>query len=96
MVKWFNLKGLSEKGFPDVPKLSGVYLLRWSKNGNSIPIGRLEGTDSQGLLYIGKASNLKKRISDLWRGVSEFKAGHTIRKTMSFCKVYELIDVSDY
>jgi len=95
-TKWYNFETLAEKEFEGVPKLPGIYLLRWSKNGTPIPIGRLKDIDNKGLLYIGSSLNLKRRIRDLWKGVSEYKPGHTIRKTITFCKVFETIKTDEY
>ncbi len=46
----------------DIPTASGIYTVRFWKDGHFVPIGRAAGTDNGGIIYIGKSQNLQKRI----------------------------------
>ena len=65
----------------DVPSVPGVYQMRWAVNGQSQAIPRANGVDKSGLLYIGKATNLKRRLRELYRGITEGRANHTAAYT---------------
>jgi hypothetical protein len=61
----------------------GVYQIRWAIDGKPQIIHRVNGDDESGILYIGESDNLKKRISDLWRGISTGH-GHTAGWTYDY------------
>ena len=50
-----------------IPKYWGVYFIHSYNNQIPIRINRVLGTDVEGLLYIGKAINLRERLRMLWR-----------------------------
>lgn len=96
-IQWNRLIDLPLKKFRDVPKLSGVYFVRWSRNGKPVSIPRLRGVDHKGILYIGQAKNLRRRLRELCRGIKRNDAeAHTISKTIIFCKVFEIIKFGEY
>jgi len=95
-IKWYRLKDLVDKKFNDVPNLSGIYFVRWSKNGKPISIPRLRGLDEKGVLYIGSAKYLKRRVRELWKGINKNVEAHTIGKTIIFCKIFEIISLDEY
>jgi predicted GIY-YIG superfamily endonuclease len=93
-VTWHRLEDLAAKNFQEVPNGPGIYFVRWSKGGEAIPINRLSGCDNNGILYIGSAKNLRRRVKQLWKGVNGDVRGHTIGKTIKFCTVSEVIKPS--
>ena len=100
-IIWKNLKDLASKDFPNVQRNSGIYFLRWVKNGNPVKINRIAETDNKGLLYIGKSNDLKNRFKRIWNGInsdkkSNYKNIPTLRKTIFFCKIHELIKIDEY
>ena len=95
-IKWYKLKDLTIKNFKEITKDSGIYFVRWSKNGKPVSISRLNGVDQKGILYIGSAKELRKRIRELWKGINGQVENHTIGKTIIFCKVSEIINLDDY
>ena len=53
----------------------GVYILKCGDD-NPIPINRLLGTDSEGILYIGKADSFTNRVAELKKSISpQYKSG---------------------
>jgi len=77
----------------------GVYILRWAKNGNPVPIERIGGVDSEGILYIGvteRKGGLAKEISRLKEGIlrKEFRL-HTAVKSFIFQNLYDLIKIEE-
>ena len=76
--QWVALKTLS---LGDVPSVAGVYQMKWSVNGKPKSIHRANGVDKSGLLYIGKATNLKRRLRALYRGIIEGRLTHTAAYT---------------
>jgi hypothetical protein len=96
-IKWYNLKDLAVKKFNDIPtNVSGIYFVRWSKNGQPLYITRLRGVDHKGILYVGSAKKLRRRIRELWKGINGQIEAHTIGKTIIFCKIFEIIDLDEY
>lgn len=95
-IGWYKLKDLAVNKFKDIPNVSGVYFVRWSKNGKPISIHRLGGVDHKGILYIGSAVKLRRRIRELWKGINGQVEAHTIGKTIIFCKVFEIISLNEY
>lgn len=75
---WFPFSILK---WDTVPLESGVYEIRWAINGNAQPINRVDGTDEEGLLYIGKASEIKKRLRRFWNYITLEKGKHTAGHT---------------
>ena len=95
-IEWHTLTELAKDKFKVVPSDPGIYVARWSKEGKAVPIDRLANSDSKGILYIGSAKNLKNRIRKLCGGIKRESKGHTIFKTILFCKVFEAISPSEY
>ena len=95
-VNWHKLKDLAAKNFKDIPTDPGIYFVRWPKNGKPISIPRLAGVDHKGILYIGSAAKLKKRIRELWKGINGQVESHTIGKTIIFCKIFEIVNLDEY
>lgn len=50
-----------EAEWDEVPASSGVYIIRRRR-----PVSRLGGADRRGILYIGKAGNLRERLWQFW------------------------------
>ena len=95
-INWHKLKDLAAKNFKDIPTDPGIYFVRWSKNGKPTSIPRLAGVDHKGILYIGSAAKLKKRIRELWKGINGQVESHTIGKTIIFCKIFEIVNLDEY
>ena len=95
-IKWHKLKDLNVDNFKNIPKNSGIYFVRWSKDGSPVSIPRLDGIDQKGILYIGSAKELRRRIRELWKGINGRVEDHTIGKTIIFCKVFEIISLDEY
>lgn len=95
-IKWYKLKDLAVKNFTDIPNVSGIYFVRWAKNGTPVSIHRLRGFDHNGILYIGSAVNLRRRVRELWKGINGQVEAHTIGKTIIFCKVFEIVSLNEY
>jgi predicted GIY-YIG superfamily endonuclease len=97
IVEWNRLEDLAATRFREVPiDSSGVYFVRWSKNGAAVPIQRLSGVDDKGILYIGSAKKLKRRVRELWNGINGKVEQHTIGKTIIFCKISEIMKLNEY
>lgn len=98
-VKWYKLEDLAAEDFMSIPKTPGIYFVRWSKNGKPVPIGRLGGFDSNGLVYVGVAygrKGMKNRLQKLWEGITRKTGKHTIGMSIVFCKAFETIKPSEY
>ena len=100
-IIWKYLKDLASKDFLNVERKPGIYFLRWIKNGNPVRINRFAEPDYNGLLYIGKSNDLKSRFKRIWNGINlEKKSNHknipTLRKTIFFCKIHEVIKIDEY
>lgn len=98
---WKNLQELASEKFPGIKNEPGVYFIRWVKNEDPVTINRLRRSDSNGLLYIGETKTLRRRFQGIWRGINieietKTKKIHTLRKTIIFCKIYELINLDEY
>jgi len=61
-INWYGLEGLTTKNFVRVPNSLGVYFVRWARSGKPVPIHRLNGCDYNGILHIGSAKKLRRRI----------------------------------
>lgn len=95
-MKWHKLEDLATKGFHEVPNVSGIYVVRWSRDGKPVCIPRLGGSDLKGILYIGRAKRLRRRVRQLWAGVNQKAKKHTIARTIIFCKVFQLVNLNEY
>jgi hypothetical protein len=64
-VKWFPVKAIKaiDRDVEIVPSSPGIYVIF----GNP-PIYRIRGKDKAGILYIGKARNLQRRLYQFWDG----------------------------
>jgi hypothetical protein len=90
-LTWKNISDLTSNRFSGVPKNdSGIYVVRWHRQGKPVPIQRLGGTDESGILYIGSAKKLRRRIRTLCNGING-KGKHTMGRTLTFCKLRETI-----
>jgi excinuclease UvrABC nuclease subunit len=66
--------------FENIPEHPGVYkIYSLDVEGNPLPLQRVLGADVDGVLYIGKTSNLKNRLRMLWRALNPdyLATGHT-------------------
>jgi hypothetical protein len=95
-IKWYRLEDLAIKNFVEVPNSSGIYFVRWLRNGKPVPIHRLNGCDNNGILYIGSAKKLRRRARELWEGISGKVKRHTISRTIVFCGLLEVIRLSEF
>lgn len=95
-IKWYGLKELAVKKFNDIRNVHGVYFIRRSKNEKPVSIPRLGNVDHKGILYIGSAIKLRRRVRELWRGINGQVEDHTIGKTIIFCKISEIINLDEY
>jgi excinuclease UvrABC nuclease subunit len=95
-IRWYKLKDLAVKKFNDIRNVSGVYFVRRSKNGKPISIPRLGGFDHKGILYIGSAKKLRRRVRELWKGINGQVEVHTIGKTIIFCNISEVVNLDEY
>jgi len=95
-IKWYRLEDLASKKFYNTPNNPGIYFVRWSRNGKAVPISRLNGFDDKGILYIGSAKKLRRRVQELRKGIKGKVEAHTIGKTIIFCKIFEVVSLSEY
>ena len=84
MNRWAERLLLGTEKFDSIPPFSGVYEIRWAIKGTPQPIARVDGVDANGLLYIGKAENLRSRIKAFWRYIRSEKGKHTAGYTYVF------------
>ena len=80
-LQWSDWIALTDLDTGKVPSIAGVYQMRWASSGKPRPISRADGVDESGMLYIGKASNLKRRLKALRRGIIEERDFHTAAYT---------------
>lgn len=71
--QWSEWLPLRTEDFKTIPNLSGTYEIRWSIKGKPQSINRVNAVDKSGLLYIGKAKNLRSRIRAFWRDIRSEK-----------------------
>ncbi len=64
---WTRWRFLHEKEWNKIPPMPGVYQFRSLKKGQPQRIGRVRGTDKEGIIYTGQSSNLRQRISGFWK-----------------------------
>jgi hypothetical protein len=93
---WRNIADLANNRFSEIPRDdSGIYVVRWSKERKPTPIQRLGGKDENGILYIGSAKKLRRRIRTLWNGING-RGKHTMGQTITFCKLREIIRPDEF
>ena len=69
---WTEWMGFGEEELMDIPKKRGVYQFRCvDQKGIPVPIQRLIGKDSGGIVYIGQCNDLHKRIKGFWVTIQE-------------------------
>ena len=100
-IIWKNLQNLAFMEFPKINRKPGIYFLRWVKNEKPVIVNRLTESDNNGLLYIGETKNLRRRFQRIWQGINleiktKSKNIHTLRKTIFFCKLHEVIKLDEY
>jgi predicted GIY-YIG superfamily endonuclease len=87
-----------------IPRNPGVYVVCWIKEGNVIPIPRILRVDKAGILYVGSATNLARRLRSLIkairtaRGENEKpskKYKHTLAQTLLYTGLIEKISSKD-
>jgi excinuclease UvrABC nuclease subunit len=52
-----------------IPKKCGVYVLIYVENGKPKAFTRLNGTDYEGILLIGKAVDLRRRVREFYKDI---------------------------
>lgn len=57
------------RDYKRISKESGVYLLTYVENGKPKVFTRLNGTDHEGILLIGKAVNLRRRVGEFYKDI---------------------------
>jgi len=77
MPEWIGIEEARNR----LPRSPGVYIIGWCRNGEPVRIGRLRGEDRKGILYIGSAKNLRRRVRQLLESLSS-ESGR-IRHTMA-------------
>jgi len=88
-IKWSKWVALSGLDLSIISENSGLYQIRWAIDGKPQSIHRANNTDNAGLLYIGKTTNLKQRISRIQRGIFQLRTNdvsytHTAIYTYSY------------
>ncbi len=78
---WTEWASLEKLDFTQITATSGVYEIGASINGQPQPIKRANDVDKNGLLYIGKARNLRKRVNDFWIHIVTEGNQHTAAET---------------
>ena len=78
---WTEWVLIEKLDFTRITTTSGVYEIGASINGQPQPINRAKDVDKNGLLYIGKTKNIRKRIKNFWRHVREEGNQHTAAET---------------
>jgi len=91
MPEWIGIEEASNR----LPRSPGVYTIRWCRNGEPVRIGRLRGEDRKGILYIGSAKNLRKRVRQLLRSLSSGGTGHTMARSYFCFSLNEVIGINE-
>jgi len=79
-----------------VPQEPGVYIIRWTKNDKPVSIPRILGVDEKGILYIGSANDLRKRLRKLIRGLKRPSPKmHTASLSYYFFRLHEHIKIHE-
>ena len=81
---WTEWASIEKLDFTRITTTPGVYEIGASINGQPQQINRANGVDRNGILYIGKAGNLRKRIKDFWRHILIEGNRHTAAETYLF------------
>jgi hypothetical protein len=80
--KWMPLESLdNERLWNKLKSAPGIYIIRREK-----PIQRIGGQDNKGIVYIGKSSDLAKRLNDFWNAVHPASA--TLWEIAPMAKIY--------
>ena len=89
MHEWIGIEEASNR----LPRSPGVYTIRWCRNGEPVRIGRLRGEDRKGILYIGSAKNLMRRVRQLLESLSgeSGRIRHTMARSYLFFSLSEVI-----
>jgi len=95
-VNWHKLKDMTKKDIGKIPKVPGIYFVRWSRDDCPVPINRITGTDQKGILYIGRSENIRSRIRKIYNAIINNKRGHTIYKTIVFCGTSKIVKLEEY
>jgi len=88
---------LASRGFRNVPEKAGVYMILWVKNRKPVTIQRIRGSDERGILYIGSAVNLRRRMRELWRSIQivrrlkTYPEEHTFGATLLYTGLHDVI-----
>ena len=91
MHEWIGIEEASNR----LPRSPGVYTIRWCRNGEPVRIGRLRGEDRKGILYIGSAKNLRKRVRQLLRSLSSGGTRHTMARSYFCFSLNEVIGINE-
>jgi excinuclease UvrABC nuclease subunit len=68
---------LDREPWAHVPARPGVYRIRaFAEEGGPLPIARAGGVDREGILHIGKANDLRRRIRLFCRAAQGLRASH--------------------
>jgi len=76
--QWYSLYRLAEQKWEIIPESPGVYVIRWGVEGKSKAIPRAGGVDEEGIIYIGRSKNLRRRIKQFWTNVVGKYAPHIV------------------
>jgi len=60
---------LSKINSYNIPEKSGIYVIRYIKNGRPFKISRLYGIDKKGIISIGETKDLNKRLKEFYKTV---------------------------
>jgi len=81
---WSDWKPLLNSDYA-IPCDSGIYEIRWAIGGKPQTVPRFNGKDINGLLYIGKTTNLQKRIGFIRHSLNgEMTSPHTAIYTYKY------------
>ena len=80
--KWISLNSIDdEQQWYNFNSAPGIYIIKREK-----PIQRIGGMDKNGIVYIGKASDLAVRLNDFWNAVHPASA--TLWEIIPMAKIY--------
>src|SRR4030042_3424247 len=69
---WSDWMFFGEEQLISIPKRPGVYEFRCTDgNGNPMVIDRLNGKDTEGIIYIGSSEELGQRINGFWKTIKQ-------------------------
>jgi len=85
-----------------IPRNPGVYVVCWIKEGNVTPVPRILGVDKAGILYVGSAANLVRRLRSLIKAIRTARGEneksnnkHTLAQTLLYTGLIEKISSKD-